>query len=227
MNTEKLDSLASSGTRNLHPERVAAELFHDSTFFDPNDLLQVRYEMVKAACHEPLAQVAADYGVSVPTCVRLKRAFRERGLQGLIPKPRGPREPHKIGEDIVRFVDRYRERHGRVGTRKLVPLIRDRFGVQISASGLDKALVRTKKKNPEPMKTDDLKRYLQWRECWSLGIVDRSTAILNRHGMARALRLTTPTPVAGTPVRDSTDRIVIQATAMLRHLLTIPPERRT
>ncbi len=48
--------------------------------------LQVHYEMIRS--HKKgttLEEAAARYGMSVPTCVRAKRAFREGGLHGLIP----------------------------------------------------------------------------------------------------------------------------------------------
>ena len=41
---------------------------------------------------------------------------------------------------MLRFVDQYRIRHGRVGTRRLVPLIETEFGVRLQPRGLEKAL---------------------------------------------------------------------------------------
>ena len=39
--------LASHGALHPHPERVRAPLFQGSDFFDPRDLVQVRYEMLR------------------------------------------------------------------------------------------------------------------------------------------------------------------------------------
>src|SRR5690349_15686821 len=39
--------LAQCGTLHPHPQRVQDALFRGSTFFDPRDLIQVRYEMVR------------------------------------------------------------------------------------------------------------------------------------------------------------------------------------
>jgi hypothetical protein len=43
----KAHFLAQWGALHRHPERVQDALFHAGTFFDPRDLIQVRYEMVR------------------------------------------------------------------------------------------------------------------------------------------------------------------------------------
>lgn len=146
MTDSKTQRLQQSATLNPSPERVVDPLFADSEFFDPRDLLQVRYEMVRRSEEASLREAAERFGASVPTCVRANRAFREGGLQALIPRRRGPRGAHKITAEILAFVEEHRTRHGPVGSRKLVPLIAERFGVTLHPRGLDKALARAKKK---------------------------------------------------------------------------------
>ena len=141
MPPDKIERLRASRTLNPHPDTITDPLFQHSDFFDPRDLLQVRYEMVRCARQGAwLKETAARFGTSVPSCVRANRAFRERGLQGLIPKRRGPRGPHKITPDILNFVHQYRAKHGPVGAGKLVPIIAERFDVQIHPRGLYRAL---------------------------------------------------------------------------------------
>ena len=145
MPDNKTEHLRKSGTLNPHPEKVADPLFNNSPFFDPRDLLQVRYEMIRCARQgTPLKETAARFGTSVPTCVRANRAFRKRGLQGLIPERRGPQGPHKITAEMLDFVQQYRAEHGPVGVRRLSRLIAEHFGVTIHFTGLHKAL----EKNP-------------------------------------------------------------------------------
>lgn len=148
---DKRERLRRSGTLNPHPERVRDPAFLSSAFFDPLDLLQVRYEMVRLVRlgKATLAEAAARFGVSRPTCFRAAKAFSESGLQGLVPAPRGPRGPHKVSAEIVRFVEDYRAEHGPAGARKLVPLIAERFGVQLHPRGLERALARVSKKSRE------------------------------------------------------------------------------
>ena len=142
----KVMNLEASGTRNRHPERIRSRRFRDGGFFDPRDLLQVRYEMVRNDGNAPLASVAAEFGVSVPTCVRLRRSFREGGLQALVPRRRGPRQAHKITDEILDFIAAYKSEHGKVGARRLVPVIEERFGVSLHPRSITKALERERSK---------------------------------------------------------------------------------
>ena len=150
--TDKRDRLHRSGTLNRSAEKVTDPLFAVGDFFDARDLLQVRYEMVRLVNEGKVtsAEAAARFGVSRPTCFRMLRAFEGGGLAGLIPDKRGPRGPHKIGAEILRFVKDYRAEHGRVGARRLVPLIEAQFGVRVHPRGLEKALERAQKKPPDP-----------------------------------------------------------------------------
>ncbi len=150
--TDKHDRLRRSGTLNRSAEKVTDPLFGVGDFFDARDLLQVRYEMVRLVNRGEAtsAEAATRFGVSRPTCFRMVRAFKGGGLAGLIPQKRGPRGPHKIGAEILRFVEDHRAEHGRVGARRLVPLIEAEFGVRVHPRGLEKALERAQKKPPDP-----------------------------------------------------------------------------
>jgi len=44
---QKRQTLRRHGTLNLHPEAVSHPLFHNSDFFDSDDLIQVKYEMLR------------------------------------------------------------------------------------------------------------------------------------------------------------------------------------
>ena len=145
---EKRDRLKKSATLNRTPENVSDPMFAADDCFDARDLLQVRYEMVRRVRRNQatLAQAAARFGVSRATCFRMVKSFDRGGLQGLIPARRGPRGPHKITPEMLRFVDDYRPRHGRVGARRRVPLIEAEFGVTVRPHGLEKALDRAQDK---------------------------------------------------------------------------------
>ena len=155
----KLQRLRQTGTLNSSPEKVRDELFVKRDFFDPNDLLQVRYEMVRRVRLQQatLAQAAHRFGVSRPTCFRGCKAFRIGGLQALIPAPRGPQGPHKITADVLAFVDHYRIAFGAISARRLAPLIEQEFGIRIHPRGLEKALRRRQKKLCAP-RPDDVTR---------------------------------------------------------------------
>ena len=43
----KIDALKEEGALNPAPEKLRDPKFHDSEFFDPHDIVQVRYEMLR------------------------------------------------------------------------------------------------------------------------------------------------------------------------------------
>ena len=75
--SDKPGRLRGTGTLNPHPERVRDPRFAGSDFFDSRDLLQVRYEMVRLVRIDrlTLAKAAERFGVSLPTCFRMVKAF--------------------------------------------------------------------------------------------------------------------------------------------------------
>src|SRR5215469_8633345 len=46
--TRRQQVLTEQGTAHPRPEAVTDPLFYDSAFFDPNDLVQVKYEMLRS-----------------------------------------------------------------------------------------------------------------------------------------------------------------------------------
>ena len=91
--TPKRQALRQTGTLNPRPHRVTDELFADSDFFDPNDLLQVKYEMLRRVGRDDFTvkQAAQLFGFSRPSFYQAQAAFTRGGLGALVPQKRGPR----------------------------------------------------------------------------------------------------------------------------------------
>jgi hypothetical protein len=68
----KRQRLAASGTLNFTPEKVQDRLFQSYDFFDPEDLLQVKYEMLRRVERDgtSVSQAAHDFGFSRRTASR-------------------------------------------------------------------------------------------------------------------------------------------------------------
>src|SRR5260370_42281863 len=96
----KLAALEESGTVNPRPQDIDDPAFIESDFFDPRDLVQVRYEMLRRVPVEgqTIAEAAAHFGVSRPTFYKVQPDFERDGLAGLSPVKRRPHGPHKITE---------------------------------------------------------------------------------------------------------------------------------
>src|SRR5207249_12009924 len=76
---QKTLELKRTGALNPRPDSVSDTLFQENPFFDPKDLLQVRYEMLRRHSVERISivDVAANFGVSRPTVYQAQAAFQQ------------------------------------------------------------------------------------------------------------------------------------------------------
>lgn len=91
--TGKTASLRQHGALNPHPEKVADKEFLANDFFDAQDLIQVKYEMVRRVRQQgqPVTTVAAAFGLSRTSYYEVQAAFEQNGFPGLLPQKPGPR----------------------------------------------------------------------------------------------------------------------------------------
>jgi hypothetical protein len=89
----KRDALQRHGTLNPHPDAVTDPLFEAGDFFDRDDLLQLKYEMLRRVTvnKQSVTQSATAFGFSRPTYYQAEADFQRDGLFGLLPEKRGPR----------------------------------------------------------------------------------------------------------------------------------------
>jgi len=104
MPDEKLTFLRQSHCLHPHPEEVRDPLFTSgSPFFDPRDLVQVKYELLRRVRVDGYAVSDATelFALSRPTFYTAQAAWERAGISGLLPVPPGPRHAHKLTEEIV------------------------------------------------------------------------------------------------------------------------------
>lgn len=139
---------------NPSPENVCDPKFQAGGFFDPRDLVQVRYEMLRSVSVDnlPVTQAAAEYGVSRPTYYQAKASFDDAGLAGLVPKKRGPRGPHKLHGEILAFVEKQVVLGEPIRARELARLVRQEFAVDVHPRTIERALggKKTPQRAPAP-----------------------------------------------------------------------------
>jgi transposase len=140
--------LASYGALHPHPERVRDPLFQGSEFFDPRDLIQVRYESLRRHLvdGQAVAAVARAFGMSRPMFYLLARAFREGGLIGLLPRKRGPKGARKGTDEILAYVAGRRTGSPGRSTHELLDDVCREFGVRLHRRTLERGLARRGKK---------------------------------------------------------------------------------
>jgi transposase len=142
----KENALKREGTLNPHPELISDPLFKEHGFFDPRDLVQARYEMLRRQRVDGLsvAAVAEAFGVSRPTFYQAQAEFAKAGLMGLLPKQRGPKEGHKLSEQIVVYILETKKSQPEITTAECLRIIKERFGITAHRRSLERALGRKK-----------------------------------------------------------------------------------
>ena len=78
--------MSAQGANHPHPKAVTDPLFRDSAFFDPNDLVQVKYEMLRSIQQEErsVVEAAQASGLSRPAFYVTQELFQREGLPGLL-----------------------------------------------------------------------------------------------------------------------------------------------
>ena len=144
----KLEALRVQGTLNPRPREVTDPLFATDGFFDPRDLVQVKYEMLRRVQSEghTVTGAATAFGFSRPSFYQALAAFQEGGLAGLVPHKRGPKQAHKLTDEVLAFIVGIRQKQPHVRTAELVRLIQERFGTKVHPRSIERSLLRRQKK---------------------------------------------------------------------------------
>ena len=148
MDEAKKKKLCETRSLNPRPGRVRDELFLSNDFFDADDVIQVKYEMIRRVGHDGWAveQACKTFGFSRPTFYEVQKVIEEDGIAGLIPRKKGPREGHKLTDEVMKFVEQQLGRKERPSISLLATRIREQFGITIHRRSLERALNRRKKK---------------------------------------------------------------------------------
>jgi transposase len=142
----KLDALLEEGTLNPQPEKVGDPKFKPGEFFDPHDVVQVKYELLRRVLVDKVSvtNAAQEYGISRPTYYQAKADFDAAGIAGLVPKKRGPHGRHKLREDVMAFIEQHLVRGEPMRARDLAILVRLELGLDVHPRSIERA-IREKK----------------------------------------------------------------------------------
>lgn len=143
-------SLQQRGSLNRRPEKVQDPLFTGNDFFDPEDLVQVKYEMLRRVRveGESVSRAAARFGFSRPSFYATRERFHQEGLEGLIPRRSGPHEGSKLSEEVVDFLEKaIASEAPPPRPSELVDRVQQRFEIFVHRRSIERALDRRRKKN--------------------------------------------------------------------------------
>jgi transposase len=142
----KRQFLRQHGT-NPRPQDVAHELFRNKDFFDPADLLQVKYEMLRQVRVEKQAiqPTARSFGLSRPSFYQAQEAFGRSGLGGLLPQRRGPRQGHKLTSEVMQFVTQTKAADPSQSLKQLARALKEKFDIVVHPRSITRQWQRQKK----------------------------------------------------------------------------------
>lgn len=144
----KKEALRKQGALNPRPELVADPLFQQDPFFDPSDLVQVKYEMLRRVQQDghTVSLACSVFGLSRPSFYQVQETFRQEGLPGLVRKKRGPRGRHKLTLEVLEFVRQQRQQEASLNWRALSQKVKERFGIEVHPRTIERVAGGSKKK---------------------------------------------------------------------------------
>jgi transposase len=147
----KVSALRLQRALNPRPDRVRDPAFSgDNPFFDANDLVQVKYEMLRRVREDGqrVSEASASFGFSRPSFYETQAAFEKSGLVGLVPRRPGPRRAHKLSAAVLDVLEATLSEQPRLNSAELAHLVEMRFGLSVHPRSVERALRRQKKGGP-------------------------------------------------------------------------------
>lgn len=144
---DKNSALRRHHALNPRPRAVTDPAFTSGNpFFDPRDLVQVKYEMLRRVREdrEPVSQAAADFGFSRPSFYEAQAHFESSGLPGLLPQRPGPKRAHKLSAEIVEQMQAARADDPTMTVAGLLAWLEEHHGLRVHRRSVERALARQK-----------------------------------------------------------------------------------
>ena len=140
---EKSRRLKKEGTLHPRPQKVTTGLINQSGFFDPEDLMQMKYEMLRTVNmnEKSITDAARSFGLSRVAFYHAREQYQEGGLAGLLPARRGPRSAHKLTQKVLTFIDeQMKVTSGRDDWEEISRKIQVKFNIKIHPRSIRRAV---------------------------------------------------------------------------------------
>ena len=144
----KLQALREARALNTRPQRIADPLFTEGEFFDPCDLVQVKYEMLRRVQAEgrPVSEAAMAFGFSRVAFYQVQAAFADHGLPGLLSKRSGPRRAHKLSAAVMEYLAQQHAEDQSLRGKDLAEMVLKKFDLSVHPRSVERALAKRRKK---------------------------------------------------------------------------------
>ena len=144
---ERKQRLKKERTLHPNPDRVKADLLAKSPFFNANDLMQMKYEMLRSVTvdQRSVAEAANTFGLSRVAYYHAWKQYQSHGIAGLLPYRRGPKQPHKFTPEVMFFIDEQLiAAEERPDWSLLSKQIEARFGTKVHPRSIERAVKQKK-----------------------------------------------------------------------------------
>lgn len=146
-NEERKQRLKNEGTTHPNPDKVQTDLLTESSFFDANDLMQMKYEMLRSVSvdKKSVAEAANTFGLSRVAYYNAQERYQRHGLAGLLPGRRGPKHAHKLTPEVMSFIDeQLSETREYSNWNILSKKIEEKLKIKIHPRSIERAVKRKK-----------------------------------------------------------------------------------
>ncbi|MEC4017103.1 helix-turn-helix domain-containing protein [Streptomyces sp. H27-D2] len=142
--TMKARALSASRTLNPRPGAVADAAFAVSSFLDPHDLVQVKYEMVRRVRVDkvPVSRAAAAFGFCRQSFYAIAAALDVGGPAALVPGKPGPKGPRKLTEPVMLHIEVLLAADPTLKARALAAMVAEEFALVVHPRSIERALAR-------------------------------------------------------------------------------------
>ncbi len=136
----KQDILVKNGTYNRNHASVTEQRFMDDDFYDPRDLTQVKYEMLRAVreSKESIGEIAIRFGFSRAGFYKVKDAFEREGLSAFVSNKSGPHGSWKLTREHRRFIDGYLLENPSASSADVVSILQTQMGLIVSKRTIER-----------------------------------------------------------------------------------------
>ena len=143
----KQDILLENGTFNRNHANVTEQRFVDDDFYDPHDLAQVKYEMLKTVreSEETVEEISIRFGFSRAGFYKVKNSFEKEGLSAFVSNKTGPQNAWKLTKEYQRFIDSYLMKNPGAGSGEIASVLKTEKGLEISIRTIDRYRNRKKR----------------------------------------------------------------------------------
>lgn len=144
---DKVSIMKENGSFNEKYKKVTAPAFGSGIFFDPRDIVQVKYEMLRCVSlgEATVTQAADQFGFSREAFYNNKNAYELGGVQALFPKKTGPKGPHKLVPEAIQWIDAFIQENPRAHVSEINGHLRENMGISVHNRTIERYL---SKKHP-------------------------------------------------------------------------------